>query len=167
MVRSSPAGPVGRTAPGHPDGPVGRTAPGHPAGPVGRTAPGHPAGPVGRTAPRHPDGPVGRTAPAHPVVPICQAGRSLIALWNLPDAFLGITAGHHEPGAQPTGTASFIPPSCELADALGFAVIRCRSPRSYAEIIGAFPEPARNPFPADAKQLASEIASEVKGIEFA
>ena len=97
----------------------------------------------------------------------CQAGRSLIALWNLPDAFLGITAGHHEPEAHPTGTASLIPPSCELADALGFAVIRCRSPRSYAEIIGASPEPARKHFPADAKQLATEIASEVKGIEFA
>jgi hypothetical protein len=54
-----------------------------------------------------------------------------------------------------------------LADALGFAVIRCRSRRSYAEILAGFPEPARNRFPANAKHLASEIASEVKVIESA
>jgi hypothetical protein len=57
-----------------------------------------------------------------------------------------------------------------LADALGFAVIRCRSRRTYAEILAGFPEPARNRFPAnaaDAKDLASEIASEIKVIESA
>ena len=87
--------------------------------------------------------------------------------WNLPEAFLEITACHHDPEAHPPGTASLIPPSCELADALGFAVIRCRSPRSYAEILAEFPEPARNRFPADAEELASEIANEIKVIESA
>jgi HD-like signal output (HDOD) protein len=65
----------------------------------------------------------------------CEAGRSLVTLWNLPGAFLGIAAGHHDPEARPTGTASLIPPSCELADALGFDVVRRRFPRSYAEIL--------------------------------
>lgn len=97
----------------------------------------------------------------------CQAGRSLVKLWNLPDAFLGIAACHHDQEAHPAGTASLIPPSCELADALGFAVIRCRFPRSYAEILGAFPEPARKRFPADAKGLASEIVNEINVIESA
>jgi hypothetical protein len=60
-----------------------------------------------------------------------------------------------------------IPPSCALADSLGFAVIRCRSPRSYAEILAEFPEPARNRFPADAEELASEIVKEIKVIESA
>jgi hypothetical protein len=54
-----------------------------------------------------------------------------------------------------------------LADALGFAVIRCRSQRSYAGILAAFPEPTRSRFPANAKELASEIASEIKVIESA
>jgi HD-like signal output (HDOD) protein len=97
----------------------------------------------------------------------CQAGRSLVTAWNLPEAFLAITACHHEPGAPLPGAASLILPSCELADSLGFGVICCRSPRSYAEILAEFPEPARNRFPADAKQLASEIANEINVIESA
>jgi putative nucleotidyltransferase with HDIG domain len=100
----------------------------------------------------------------------CQAGRSLVTAWNLPDAFVAITACHHDLGACPPGAASLIPPSCELADALGFAVIPYRSPRSYAQILADFPGPARNRFPAGAagpKDLASEIASEIKMIESA
>jgi putative nucleotidyltransferase with HDIG domain len=97
----------------------------------------------------------------------CQAGRSLIAAWNLPDAFLAITASHHDPGTHPPGTASLIPLSCELTDSLGFAVIACRFPRSYAEILVGFPEPARKRFPAEAKALAAEIASEINAIETA
>jgi len=97
----------------------------------------------------------------------CQAGRSLAISWNLPEAFLEIAACHHDAEAHPPGVASLIPPSCALADSLGFAVIRCRSPRSYAAIHAEFPEPARNRFPAAAEELASEIANEIKVIESA
>jgi len=95
----------------------------------------------------------------------CQAGRSLVTAWNLPDAFLEITSCHHDPETHPHGTASLVPPSCMLADALGFAVVKYRTPRSYAEILAEFPEPARNGFPADAKVLASQIANEIKVFE--
>src|SRR5208282_2211 len=78
----------------------------------------------------------------------CQAGHSLVTAWNLPEAFLEITACHHNPEAHPRGTASLLPPSCALADALGFAVIRCRFSRSYGEILTEFPEPARKRFTA-------------------
>src|SRR5208282_2208051 len=71
----------------------------------------------------------------------CQAGRSLAAAWNLPEAYLAITACDENPNAHAPGAASLVAPSCELADSLGFAVIRCRSGRSYAEILTAFPEP--------------------------
>jgi putative nucleotidyltransferase with HDIG domain len=97
----------------------------------------------------------------------CQAGRSLVTAWNLPEAFLEITACHHDPDVHLRGTASLIPASCGLADSLGFTVARCRSPRNYAEILGKFPEAARKRFPADAKDLASEIANEIKVIESA
>jgi putative nucleotidyltransferase with HDIG domain len=95
----------------------------------------------------------------------CQAGRSLVTAWNLPDAFIEITARHHDPEARPTGAASLIAPSCALADALGFAVIRCRSPRSYAEILTGFSESVRKHFPVEPKELAAEIATEIKVIE--
>jgi putative nucleotidyltransferase with HDIG domain len=97
----------------------------------------------------------------------CQAGRSLVRAWNLPEAFIEITSCHHDPKTQPPGAASLIPPSCGLADALGFTVVKYRSPRSYAKILAEFPESARSRFPADAKELASEIANEIKVIETA
>jgi len=97
----------------------------------------------------------------------CQAGLSLVTAWNLPDAFLAIAACHHDPEAHAVGAAALVPPSCELADALGFTVIRCRSGRNYAEILAAFPEPARNRFPAEAEELCCEIANEIAAIESA
>ena len=95
----------------------------------------------------------------------CEAGRSLVGDWNLPGGYLEITARHHEREVRPPGTASPIPPSCELADSLGFSVIHCRSPRSYAEILADFPERARNRFSAEAETLAPDFTNEIKVIE--
>jgi putative nucleotidyltransferase with HDIG domain len=97
----------------------------------------------------------------------CQAGRALVSAWNLPGAFLAIAGCHHDPEAHSLRTAALIPPSCELADSLGFAVIHCRSVRSYAEILAAFPEPQRNRFPADAREFVAEITNEIRAIESA
>ena len=97
----------------------------------------------------------------------CQAGRSLVAVWNLPEAFLEITSCHHRPETQARGAASLVPPSCGLADALGFTVVQYRSWRSYAEILAQFPGPARSRFPSDGRALAAEIANEINVIESA
>ena len=95
----------------------------------------------------------------------CQAGRALATSWNLPEAFIEITSCHHDPTAPALGAASVLRPSCMLADALGFAVVRCRVPHSYPEIRAEFSEPARSRFPADAQELVSEIENEIKVIE--
>ncbi len=97
----------------------------------------------------------------------CQARRSLVATWNLPEAFLEVTASHHDPNAQFPGAASLLRPSCVLADVLGFTVVPWRFLHSYAETLGMFPEPARKRFPPSAKELAAEIATEIKVIESA
>src|SRR5271165_2065879 len=86
----------------------------------------------------------------------CQAGHSLVTAWNLPEAFLEITACHHNLEAHPRGAASLIPSSCELADALGFAVIRCRFSRSYGEILMGFPDSSEPRFTPSAQELAAE-----------
>jgi hypothetical protein len=44
-------------------------------------------------------------------------------------------------------------------------VVQYRAPQSYRETISEFPETARNLFPAEAKDLASEIQDEIKVIE--
>ncbi len=95
----------------------------------------------------------------------CQAGRALVTAWNLPGAFLEITSAHHDPPSSGRGIASVLPPSCSLADILGFGVVECRAPRSYRDTIAEFPPTARNLFPVDAERLASEIREEIKVIE--
>ena len=95
----------------------------------------------------------------------CQAGSALVSAWKLPEAFIQTVSSHHDPATRTTGAASTVRPSCMLADALGFTVVPCRSPRSYPEILAEFSELARSHFPADARELASEIANEIKVIE--
>jgi HD-like signal output (HDOD) protein len=95
----------------------------------------------------------------------CQAGRALVTAWNLPEAFLEVTSSHHHPVTRVRGPASVLRLSCLLADSLGFGVVQYRAPQSYRETISEFPETARNLFPAEAKDLASEIQDEIKVIE--
>jgi len=97
----------------------------------------------------------------------CQAGQALVAAWGLPEAFLAVTTCHHEPASRARGAASVLPPSCMLADDLGFGVLNYRGPRSDRDILDGFPEPARNAFSNDGEQLAGEIANEIRLIESA
>lgn len=95
----------------------------------------------------------------------CQAGRLLVTAWNLPEAFLEVTSGHHDPATRARNATSVLRPSCLLADSLGFGVVQYRAPRSYADIRVEFPESARDRFPADVEDLTSEIRDEIKLIE--
>jgi len=95
----------------------------------------------------------------------CEAGRTLVTNWGLPEAFLSTTACHHNSSAAMHGSASLLPPSCLLADMLGFSVTKYRSSRSYADALAGFSQAMRGRFPADAKQLHSEIANEIKLLE--
>jgi len=97
----------------------------------------------------------------------CQAGRALVTAWGLPEAFLEITSCHHDPRLDVQGGASVLPPSCRLADDLGFSAVQYRNVRCYADLLAGFPEMATNGFPADGKQLAQEIANAIKWIESA
>lgn len=97
----------------------------------------------------------------------CEAGHSLLTAWSLPEAFIEIAERHHAPDAFLSGTSSLLPPSCALADLLGFTVVGIRSPSGYAEILTKFPESAREHFPGDARDLAAEIENEIKMVESA
>jgi HD-like signal output (HDOD) protein len=97
----------------------------------------------------------------------CHAGRSLVMSWNLPDAFMDVTSCHHNSQVELPGTASLIPASCALADALGFTIVKYRTPSNYAETLAEFPESVQKHFPTNAKELAAEILTEIKTIESA
>src|ERR1700686_1865542 len=97
----------------------------------------------------------------------CDAGRSLMIAWNLPEAFIEIAASHHDREPHLTGTASLIPLSCALADSLGFAVIRYRSGPSYAAILAQFPASVQRHFPGTAEEFAADIANEITALESA
>jgi HD-like signal output (HDOD) protein len=97
----------------------------------------------------------------------CEAGRSLVTAWNLPEIFGTIAACHHDPEVPLSGTASLIAPSCEMADVLGFAVVRSGLLRKYDEALARFPEPVRKRFPVGNDELVSEIANEIRVLESA
>ncbi len=97
----------------------------------------------------------------------CEAGRALVHAWELPAAFLDITSRHHDADAVSPGVVSLVRPSCMLADALGFPVIRYRSPRSYEDILAEFPATAGRVFPPDARELTSSVKQEIRMIESA
>jgi len=99
----------------------------------------------------------------------CEAGAALVKAWKLSGAFLEITACHHDPfhrdrGMPGRGAASLIAPSCRLADALGFGLGKYPALR-YAEVVSAFPEPARMALPREPEVFVAEIAEEIRAME--
>jgi HD-like signal output (HDOD) protein len=95
----------------------------------------------------------------------CDAGRTLVVTWGLPEVFLEVTAKHHDAACLGRGTASILPPCCMLADSLGFGVVRFRAPRAYTDILAGLPEAARNGLPVDGSELASDIQEAIKLLE--
>jgi putative nucleotidyltransferase with HDIG domain len=95
----------------------------------------------------------------------CEAGRSVVAVWGLPEEFAEIVSRHHDSIGNARGATSVIQSSCTLADALGFAVTRHAAPRSYREIVAGYHERVRQCLPGDAEELASEIMREIHAVE--
>ncbi|HVM92218.1 MAG TPA: HDOD domain-containing protein [Terriglobales bacterium] len=95
----------------------------------------------------------------------CEAGSALVKLWKLPGAFLEITGRHHHYATRSGGAESIVAASCLLADTLGFGMTKYSMVRSYADVLGMFPETARKELPDNVETLASEIASEIQVIE--
>lgn len=97
----------------------------------------------------------------------CEAGLTLVNAWELPAAFIEITSRHHDEHAVSQGVVSLVRPSCRLADAVGFPVVKYRAPRGYEEILAEFPEAVRHGLPTDARELASCVKKEIRAIESA
>jgi len=94
-----------------------------------------------------------------------EAGAAIVRAWKLPGAFLETTSGHHDEGTRHGGTASVIAPSCMMADALGFGVVKYRGLRSYIEISKTFPVATWEHFPSEAEKFVAEITEDIRVIE--
>ncbi|MGA9527231.1 MAG: HDOD domain-containing protein [Terriglobales bacterium] len=97
----------------------------------------------------------------------CEAGRTLVRVWALPEGFASITACHHVPDPAARETDSVVSLSCLLADSLGFGVVSYRAPRACPEIVSEFPEAARPGLCLEDHDLVAEIGSEIALIEMA
>jgi hypothetical protein len=97
----------------------------------------------------------------------CEAGRNLVADWNLPPEFESVVACHHEP-RQPRNSwqmMDLIGLSCRMADAAGFPVFPGCEVVSYPELIEELPARERNMFCSDIDTLAFDIASKINALE--
>ena len=98
----------------------------------------------------------------------CEAGRALVAAWNLPQEFAVIAARHHEalnPGNFDTLTV--VQFACRLADAVGFPVAHSSNPLPYEALRDELPAEDRHHLPADPAELASHIETAMKVMEHA
>jgi HD-like signal output (HDOD) protein len=96
----------------------------------------------------------------------CQAGRSLVVAWRLPDEFLEITSRHHDANEQSDSSTTLpIHYSCRIADALGFQAVAPLLRQTYEQLLESIPESCRLRFTFNPKDLSVLIGRRIKAIE--
>jgi HD-like signal output (HDOD) protein len=78
------------------------------------------------------------------------AGAWLVKKWEFPLEFAEMCARHHEPLRPADGPLlKVVKISCRLADALGFAAVRCHAPATYQEVVESLPTHLHREFPME------------------
>jgi putative nucleotidyltransferase with HDIG domain len=96
----------------------------------------------------------------------CEAGRSLMTAWNLPQDLIAVAAHHH--GTRSGGkfdTLAAVRFSCGMAEALGFKVTHSIDAKSFKDLLDELPAHERAQFPADQEALAAQIGDRIRSIE--
>jgi HD-like signal output (HDOD) protein len=99
----------------------------------------------------------------------CQAGRLLIADWNLPADFESIVSEHHSPrqGNTSWDMDALINISCRLADAAGYAAFSRCDTTPYEQLLDELPARVRSRFHADLESLIVEVRGKIEALEHA
>jgi HD-like signal output (HDOD) protein len=99
----------------------------------------------------------------------CEAGRHLIADWNMPPYFEQVVADHHSPrvNRDTWQMPDIINVGCRMADTVGFSVFQGCELTPYADLLAEFPDLERRTFCPDAEVLAFEVSSKINAVEFA
>jgi HD-like signal output (HDOD) protein len=97
----------------------------------------------------------------------CDAGRHLIADWNLPAHFEAIVSDHHSPRQKhdPWNLPALINVSCRMADTIGFAVFPKCEVTPYTDLLDELPEQDCKALSTDREILAFEVSSKINAIE--
>lgn len=98
----------------------------------------------------------------------CQAGRTMVTRWKLPESFIAVTACHHDPLAEgETGIPAIIRASCMLADVLGFEAVPPFHSRNYEALLSEMPKKFRNRLPLEPTELTFRVACKINAVESA
>lgn len=95
----------------------------------------------------------------------CEAGRILVAAWNLPADFGHIASRHHQPLQGNFDVLSLIHLACAFADALGYPVAHAVDQPTYSDLRAQLPEARRHYLPENPADLTTAIRSQMQILE--
>lgn len=97
----------------------------------------------------------------------CEAGRQLIADWNLSKTIEAVVADHHSelPSGSAWNLVALVKLSCAMASAVGFAAFSGCAAAKFPELLRDLPAQEQNFFHPDAETLKGEIARSILAIE--
>jgi putative nucleotidyltransferase with HDIG domain len=97
----------------------------------------------------------------------CEAGRQLIADWELPESFKAVVANHHSESRSDSAwnLAALVKVSCAMASSIGFAAFPGCTAAKFTELLGELPAQEQTFFHPDADKLKGEIARSIHAIE--
>ena len=88
----------------------------------------------------------------------CEAGRLLLAEWKLPQDFCLVVGRHHDPPSAESFdwlTIGYV--ACQMADTLGYSVVKPLKPLAFAELRAMLPRGVQERFPAEPEALVEMI----------
>jgi HD-like signal output (HDOD) protein len=97
----------------------------------------------------------------------CEAGRHLVADWNLPSELEPIVSQHHTPrqDCNRWQLVDLIGVSCRMADSAGFAGFPGCEITAYSELLEQLPVRQRQAFFPNAEELAFDIGRKINALE--
>lgn len=96
----------------------------------------------------------------------CEAGKSLISAWRLPEELVAITSGHHDQvnGCKRFDLSAIVHYSCRFADVLGFHAVKPHHPVSYGQLLKEVPLAEQQMFTFDPRLMAKTITDRIDAL---
>jgi HD-like signal output (HDOD) protein len=96
----------------------------------------------------------------------CEAGKSLVAAWKLPQDLVAITSRHHDEVSvvKEFDLAAVVHYSCRFADALGFHAVKPNPAVSYESLLREVPVKHRPMFTFEPRSMALTIGARIEAL---